>query len=270
VSSLPKHRWRPSRLIQASALAHAGAAAAAILQHGAWPWSLGIIVADHALLTLAGLLPRCDWLGPNWTRLPDLAAACGEIAITVDDGPDPTVTPAVLDLLDRQAAKASFFCIGEKVRLWPDLTREIVDRGHAVENHSLRHKHNFALLGPGSLTRELESAQETLTAITGVRPKFFRAPAGLRNPFLDPVLTRLDLRLASWTRRGFDTRVGDAEAVSAKLSRGLAGGDILLLHDGNAARTQSGNAVILEILPKLLDAIVAAGLRTVTLRSVIE
>ena len=95
---------------------------------------------------------------------------------------------------------------------------------------------------------------------------FFRAPAGLRNPFLDPVLARLGLTLASWSARGFDTRIGDAERVRQALLRGLQAGAILLLHDGNAARSPRGIPVILEVLPAVLEAAAAAGLRLVTLR----
>ena len=115
------------------------------------------------------------------------------------------------------------------------------------------------------MMRELQAAQATLGAITGRQPQFFRAPAGLRNPFLDPVLTRLGLRLASWTARGFDTRSGDAERVRNRLLRGLRAGAILLLHDGNAARTPGGTPVILEVLPPLLSAVRAAHLYPVTL-----
>ena len=101
--------------------------------------------------------------------------------------------------------------------------------------------------------------------VTGQRPSCFRAPAGLRNPFLEPVLHRLGLSLVSWTRRGFDTREGDAQRVLARLTRGLAAGDILLLHDGNAARTARGEPVLLEVLPLLLERLRADGLRAVTL-----
>ncbi|MGH8611832.1 MAG: polysaccharide deacetylase family protein [Gammaproteobacteria bacterium] len=270
MTTLADHlRWRAPPLTKASALLHAGAVAAMILRPETWPWSAGAVVADHALLTAAGLWPRCSLLGPNWKRLPPPAAARGEIAITIDDGPEPAITPAVLGLLDRHGVKASFFCIGERARRHPELCREIVDRGHAVENHSLHHRRDFALLGLRGLTREIEAAQETLAAITGVYPLFFRAPAGLRSPLLDPALFRLNLHLVSWTRRGFDTRDGDPGSVCAKLLHGLNKGDILLLHDGNAARTAGGDAVILEVLPRLLDAIAAARLRPVTLRSVI-
>jgi len=267
MDTLSKPRWQPSRFIKASALLHAGAVAATALHPAAWPWCLDAIAADQALLVAAGMLPRCAWLGPNWNRLPSPSEARGEIAITLDDGPDPSVTPAILDLLDQYGAKASFFCIAQRALRYPELAREIVVRGHAVENHTLRHCYHFAFFGPDGLFRELHAASEALAETTGVRPTFFRAPAGLRSPLLDPVLSRLDLRLASWTRRGFDTRDGNPDVVLAKLLRGLAAGDILLLHDGNSAKTVRGNAVVLEVLPRLLDAIAACGLHPVTLRS---
>lgn len=259
-------RWRPTLLIRASIVLHLLALVAVIAEPGQWRWTLGAVLANHALLTLAGLWPRCHWLGPNWTRLPAAAADRHEIALTIDDGPDPVVTPQVLDMLDRYAAKASFFCIGEKAARYPDLCREIVQRGHAVENHSQHHRHHFALMGRTGLMRELQAAQDTFTAITGQRPLFFRAPAGLRNPFLDPVLASLGLRLASWSARGFDTRTGCAERVKNRLLHGLRAGAILLLHDGNAARTPGGIPVILDVLPAVLTAAHAADLRFVTLR----
>ena len=208
-------RWRPTLLIRMSIALHLLALIGVIAEPAQWRWALGAVLADHALLALLGLWPRSRWLGPNWTRLPAASTARNEIALTIDDGPDPVVTPQVLDMLDRHAAQATFFCIGEKAARYPDLCREIVRRGHAVENHSQHHRHYFALLGRSGITRELQTAQDTLTAITGQRPLFFRAPAGLRNPFLDPVLARLGLRLASWSARGFDTRIGDAERVKA-------------------------------------------------------
>ena len=238
-----------------------------VWQPALWRWAVAALVLNHAVLTLAGLLPRCALLGSNWTRLPAAAAARGEVALTIDDGPDPLVTPLVLDLLDRYAARATFFCIGAQAAKHPDLCREIVRRGHAIENHSQLHRHNFSLLGTGKLQRELQAAQDTLGGLCGAPPRFFRAPAGLRNLFLDPVLQRMGLQLASWTRRGFDTRNGDPAAVARTLIRGLRAGDILLLHDRHAAVTPQGVPVILEVLPLLLTAIGAADLKTVTLRS---
>ena len=263
---MPDTCWRPTPLIRVTLVLHALALLAVIVEPGQWRWALGAVLANHALLTLLGLWPRSHWLGPNWTRLPAAATARNEIALTIDDGPDPIVTPQVLDMLDRYAIQATFFCVGEKAARYPDLCREIVRRGHAVENHSQHHRHHFSLMGSSGITRELQAAQDTLTTITGQRPLFFRAPAGLRNPFLDPVLTRLGLRLASWSARGFDTRINDVERVKNKLLRGLRAGAILLVHDGNAARTSDGVPVILAVLPAVVAAAAAANLRFVTLR----
>jgi peptidoglycan/xylan/chitin deacetylase (PgdA/CDA1 family) len=99
---------------------------------------------------------------------------------------------------------------------------------------------------------------------------FFRAPAGLRNPFLDPVLARLGLTLASWSARGFDTRIGDAERVRNALLRGLRSGAILLLHDGNAAQSPRGIPVILDVLPAVLESAAAVGLHFVRLRDALS
>ena len=243
---------------------HGGALATVLARPAEWPWALGAVVANHALLATAGLWPRSRLLGPNWTRLP-AAAGPRQVAITIDDGPDPEITPRVLAQLAQYRAPATFFCIGERVGQHPQLARAIAEQGHAVENHSQHHLNHFSLLGPRGLLREIEGAQELITAATGRRPQFFRAPAGLRSPLLGPLLQRLGLQLASWTRRGFDTVHWNAGTVYARLIRDLGAGDILLLHDGHAARTRRGVPVILEVLPRLLDAVWDAGLEPVTL-----
>jgi peptidoglycan/xylan/chitin deacetylase (PgdA/CDA1 family) len=260
-------RWVPSPLLCASAGLHAAAAAVTIVRPGFWPFTLGAVAVNQLLLAGVGLWPRSQLLGPNWTRLPAHSAGRGAVAITIDDGPDPEVTPRVLSLLDDCGARATFFCVGERVERHAELAREVVHRGHTIENHSYRHLHSFSLLGPRGMLAEISRAQECITRVTGSKPCFFRAPAGLRNPFLEPVLVRLQLRLASWTRRGFDTVNGNPEAVFNRLSRALTGGDILLLHDGNCARMRGGGAVILEVLPRLLATLDSLGLAPVTLRS---
>jgi peptidoglycan/xylan/chitin deacetylase (PgdA/CDA1 family) len=261
--------WRPTPALLASIGLHAGALGALALASSQWPAVAGVLLANHAVLTAAGLWPRSTLLGPNLVRLPAAAAGLGEVAITIDDGPDPAVTPGVLELLEAHGAKASFFCIGEQARTYPELCREIVRRGHAVENHSQRHSPGFSFLGVRGFESEIAAAQATLTEITGQAPRFFRAPAGLRNPLLEPALARLGLQLASWTRRGFDTVTDDADRVARRLLRGLRAGDVLLLHDGHAARTPAGTPVALEVLPRVLGAIARAGLRPVTLRQAI-
>jgi peptidoglycan/xylan/chitin deacetylase (PgdA/CDA1 family) len=257
--------WPRPPLVDASIAVHAAAAGVAVIHPPAAGWAVAAVLANHALLTGAGLWPRSRLLGPNWTTLPRSAADAGQVALTIDDGPDPQVTPRVLDVLEAAGAHASFFCIGERARRHPAIVREIVARGHDVQNHTEHHLHHFSLLGSRGLEREIATAQATLADLTGRRPHCLRAPAGLRNPLLDPVLHRLGLHLVSWTRRGFDTREPEVRRVRQRLLRGLAAGDILLLHDGHARRGVDDRPHVLAVLPDLLAACAARGLVTVTL-----
>lgn len=241
---------------------HAAALGWAIAQPGMAPWALAGVALNHLAIAGAGLWPRSRWLGPNITRLPGTSPV---LALTIDDGPDPDVTPMVLDALDRLGMRATFFCIARQAERHPALVRQIVERGHDIQNHSLVHPHAFSLYGPAALRREIGQAQEVLASLSGRRPTCFRPPAGLRNPFLDPVLHGLGLHLVSWTRRGFDTREPSATRVLRRLVHKLAGGDILLLHDGHAARNAQGRPVILDVLPALAGQAAERGLRWVGL-----
>ena len=157
------------------------------------------------------------------------------------------------------------FCIGQKARKYPKLCCEIVTRGHSIENHSNNHKWNFAFSGYSRFFREIVETQEIIADITGQTPRFFRAPFGIRNPMLEPVLAELGLQLTSWTRRGFDTREIRPDKVFDRLTKGLDDGDILLLHDGNSAYDNNGYAVVLSVLPNLLSYLSELGFRSISL-----
>lgn len=254
--------YRPTPLLLGSIALHAAGAAAVAADPRRWRTVAGLLVANHVALAAVSLWPRSQALGPNLLRLPAEPAGRGEVSLTFDDGPDPRVTPRVLDLLDRAGMKATFFVIGRHVRACPEIAAEIARRGHRVENHTDTHPHLFACYPAGLLRREVERAQDAVEAATGRRPRLFRAPAGLRNPLLDWVLHRAGLRLVAWTRRGFDAVDKNPAAVARRLLQGLAPGDVLLLHDGRASG-RGGNPAVLEALPRVLDALAARDLRSV-------
>jgi peptidoglycan/xylan/chitin deacetylase (PgdA/CDA1 family) len=256
---VPEPRRLPlTPLVSVSLGLHGLAFASLLALPSRWPWTLGFLAANHLVLTLAGLIPRLALLGENLRSLPSRRKP--RIALTFDDGPDPAVTPQVLDRLERHGARASFFCIGESVRRHPALAREIVARGHRIENHSDHHSKAFSLFGPHRQRSEIERAQATIRDLVGRAPTLFRAPAGLRNVFLDPILRREGLRLVSWTRRGFDTVSHEPRKIAAKLTRGLGAGDILLLHDGDPARGADGVPVALPALDLVLAEMERRGL----------
>jgi peptidoglycan/xylan/chitin deacetylase (PgdA/CDA1 family) len=255
-------RYRPPALLLGSIGLHAAGALALAAAPRHWRTVAGLFVANHVVLAAASLWPKSRLVGENLLRLPESAESRGEVALTFDDGPDPEVTPRVLDLLDAARARATFFCIGRSVEAHPNLAAEIARRGHRIENHTHTHPNLFACYPAPALRREVERAQRAIERAAGRRPRLFRAPAGLRNPLLDWVLHRTGLRLVSWTRRGFDSLGHEPATIARRLIDGLAPGDILLLHDGSAIR-EGGNPRVLEVLPRILDALAAQGLKSV-------
>ena len=256
---------RPSGFLIGSAAAHAAAAVALAAAPGWWPWLVAGLVADHALIAAAGLVPTCRLLGPNLRRLDADAAARGEVALTFDDGPDPEVTPRVLELLEHAAARATFFPVGRRAAEHPDLVRAAAAPGHRIGNHTWDHPAGFWFLPPAGLARQIDRAQEVLADLGGVPPRWFRAPAGIRSPWLEPQLARRGMGLVSWSRRGYDTVSRDPDRVAARLLGGIEAGDVLLLHDVSTSRTGTGQPVVLEVLPRVLDALADRGLRSVSL-----
>lgn len=177
---------------------------------------------------LAGTLnPSSRLFGPVQTEI-------GEgVWLTLDDGPDPVDTPAILDLLDRHGAKATFFVIGRKAEKYPDLIREIHRRGHQIGNHSWSHpRARFWCLGPLATLREIVKCQRVIEGILGQAPVVFRAPVGHYNFFVHPVLKQEGLKLVGWSSRGFDGVASPLAEVLRKIRRTAGEGGIILAHEG--------------------------------------
>lgn len=258
-------RWRAPPAIRASVVLHGAALAGIALAPAHWPWAVGTIAANHLLLAGAGFAPRSTLIGDTVWRLPRDAAARGELALTFDDGPDTELTPRVLDALAAAGARATFFCVGERVLRDAALARRIVDAGHEIGNHSHRHSTAFAWSGPRTLAREVDDAQRAIADATGIVPRLFRAPFGIRTPLLDPVLAARGLRHVTWSARGFDTVAAGAGRVLSRLETGLRPGAVLLLHDGRATGVRAGVPAswAADVLPMLLEAMTARGLKSV-------
>src|SRR5882762_3676441 len=166
-----------SPLLKGLLTLHVLLALAFVLWPAHWVAWMVSFVTMHVLVGVLVLQPRNPFFGPNMTRLPASSCQRNEVAITFDDGPDALVTPQILDLLDRFDAKVSFFVIGNRLQNHPDLARDIVRRGHSLENHSSHHFVFLSLFGAGSLRREIEAAQSA-----GKRRAFSVHLAGFSRP----------------------------------------------------------------------------------------
>jgi peptidoglycan/xylan/chitin deacetylase (PgdA/CDA1 family) len=226
---------------------------------GMWLTAGGVCGAS-GIFAWGAVAPGSQLFGPTIRRTGDGAT----MALTFDDGPNPAITPGLLDLLERYGAKATFFLIGERVRAFPVLAREIAGRGHSIGNHTETHR-ALTFLSARKIAEELARCDEAIESATGGRPRGMRPPWGFRGPQLRSVLRgRDDERVVMWSVAANDWKVQPAERVIERLRR-AGGGDIVLMHDGDH-RVPEGDrrhtvAALEYWLPRWKD----AGLRFVTL-----
>jgi peptidoglycan/xylan/chitin deacetylase (PgdA/CDA1 family) len=223
--------------------------ALAVWSRYGWQVGLPFMVATHLPFWWGVLWPKSGLYSPVLVRLPTTQRCAW---LTIDDGPS-VDTPAVLDLLDAHAAKATFFVVGERARARPDLVREIVRRGHTLGNHSATHPAGrFWALGPRRMDDEITHAQRILQDITGSAPRWFRAVVGFANPFVSAPLRRHGLARVAWNARGFDAVIAEPHKVLALIERQLRPGAIVLLHEGAAhGRNVETLALVLQRLQAL-------------------
>lgn len=228
------------------------------------PAMIGIpaaVAAAGAVTAVGGALPRSQLFG----RTIRYTGAARKLAITFDDGPNPGITPKLLDLLDRHQARATFFMIGRFVRACPELAKEVHARGHLVANHTEMHP-NLMWVSPGGVRDEMERCQDALQRAMGSPAKYFRPPFGFRNPWVVGTARGLGMETVMWTLIPGDWRGKPADwlvermkpiAKHARQIRGRTGGDVLCLHDGghrelNADRTDT-LAALEHWLPRWRD-----------------
>jgi peptidoglycan-N-acetylglucosamine deacetylase len=241
------------------------------------PWLIGMPTAATvagAVAAFGAVYPRSQMFGATICR----TAARSQLAITFDDGPNPAITPKLLDLLDRYEAKATFFVIGRFVRECVGLTREIADRGHLLANHTETHP-NLFWLRPSAVRQELQRCQDALTEATGSGARYFRPPYGFRNPWVVSTARALGMETVMWTLIPGDWRARSGEWLATRMrpiAQRVEGparqttGDVLCLHDG-AHRALGGDRTrTLEALEYWLPRWRDLGLKFVTISEAVS
>jgi peptidoglycan/xylan/chitin deacetylase (PgdA/CDA1 family) len=192
-----------------------------------------------------------------------LAGASG-VALTFDDGPHPEGTPRVLEVLAGAGATATFFLVGEQVERRPALAAEIVSAGHAVALHGHRHR-NLLRVPPRALADDLRRGSAILAAATGRTPTLYRPPYGIFSPAGLAYARRRGWRPLLWSRWGRDWAARATPGSIARLvTRDLAAGDVLLLHDADYYSVEGSWRQTVAALPRVLEEIGVRGLATVT------
>jgi len=218
-------------------------------------WSM----VSAAAFLIPTLTRNASWWGPV---IKTFTTSKKEVWLTLDDGPDAEETPRILDVLHAFQARATFFCIGQRVVERPELVRAMIEAGHDVQNHTFSHPaFSFWAATPRRVREEMWRGSEVLRAVTGRIPTLFRAPAGLANAFVHEVATCMKLRMVGWSVGGHDGISHDPNRVLRRILRRVQSGDIILLHENRLLGMPVGQRA--KTLEKLLMGFEQCQLRTI-------
>jgi peptidoglycan-N-acetylglucosamine deacetylase len=209
--------------------------------------AVGLYTAGTLIMLYLLFHPRNQWLVANRSQVDCHDGPC--VALTFDDGPSPSDTPKLLDILRDKKVTATFFVIGERAEQHPEIVRRACAEGHLVANHTWSHPSLFCFLTPARLQTEIQRAEESIQRICGYRPRYFRSPVGLRHLLLGPYLRNAGLEYISWRIRTFDTFGSKSEVLAGRILNHVVPGDIILLHD----RLSGGAQGMLDALPGVID-----------------
>lgn len=200
----------------------------AVMLFMVWPYfSIIPLVLFLVLCIAAPFFPHFSFFLPIISK-----ARKGEkgIALTFDDGPDPSSTPVILDLLALYNLKATFFVVGTRAAKYPELIRDILDQGHTIGNHSWDHDYFLMLRSIERLQENIHKTQEILKE-SGIHTRVFRPPMGITGSRLSSALREENLVAVNYSCRALDRGNRNINNLAAKILRKLEPGGIIMLHD---------------------------------------
>ncbi len=223
------HLWLVVAATAAGGVALAGARTAAGRPLHSAPTlaAAGVGLAAGGLMVYEWLSPRSWLYGPVFWRFRTEERI---IALTFDDGPCHPYTNQLMEILDREGIRATFFMPGHNVRREPSLAAEVASQ-HAVGNHTFTHPRLTWSRTP-RVREELERGQEAIQGATGTLPTIFRVPHGWYGPQVISTAAELGLRCVGWSVMAWDWNRPPADKIQHRILRGARPGGVTLLHDG--------------------------------------
>ena len=188
------------------------------------------------------------------------------VALTFDDGPNGKYTQQVIDILDREGVKATFFLIGKNVETYPEIAKEIAVHGHAIGNHSYTHPWLLPLEKKKSILQEVDKAEAAIYKATGESPRLFRPPHGLRSFWMDDIIRREGYTIFTWDDMTKDYLQGTCEKkIARRILSNIHPGSIIVLHDGVNLEHGINRENMIEALPEIIRELKKEGYEFVTL-----
>lgn len=192
------------------------------------------------------------------------------IALTFDDGPNGQATLQVLDILKQNGVRATFFVVGDNVRYYPEIARQISAEGHEIENHSLHHQRYMTFRDEKKIQKELLAANQIIYEVTGQRPTFFRPPYGFRTPWAIKAARKAGFTIVTWNDLTSDYRRIRSGSIHSKIISQARPGAIINLHDGLATKHGANRDELLKALPIIIKSLKSQGYQLVTINQMIS
>ncbi len=194
----------------------------------------------------------------------------GLFALTFDDGPDPRHTLEISRMLSQRGHQATFFVLARAVRAHPTTAASVVGDGHELACHGDDHR-LLAFSSLREIRRQISVAEDAVAEATGSSlTPLFRAPHGVRSPWLAHVVRRAGYEMCAWDGAVFDTAEPGIDVVVSRVESQLRPGAIVLLHDGDGSGRMASRRQTVDALPAILDAAECQGLRSVGLRVLLD
>ena len=226
-------------------------------------------LCDEGVLAVNGF----DQLKQTHAMLGGVPAG-NKVALTIDDGPHPLITPLVLDILRREKVKATFFVVGEKAEEFPGLIREIVREGHEVANHTYSHQ-RFSTLTPEEIYAQIRGCNKIIGQLTGETVRFIRPPGGDYTPTSLQITAQMGMVNVFWTHNTGDWTSPNPGAIAFQATQSISSGDIILMHQGSLTSARAIPLIIQKIRARgltpgcLSDIVVPNAVHTGTISEII-
>jgi peptidoglycan/xylan/chitin deacetylase (PgdA/CDA1 family) len=173
------------------------------------------------------------------------------IHLTFDDGPHPTATPAILNILRERDIRATFFFLGQNVQQYPDIARQIATEGHDIGNHSYSHT-NLFFKDEAFIRKEIIQTEEILESNVGKRTRYFRPPYGYFNITILNVLKEIGSTCVLWGIDSKDYKLNIKFEIERRVLPYTSNGSVLLFHD-NKDTAQKLHTYLPNLLDTLLE-----------------
>jgi peptidoglycan/xylan/chitin deacetylase (PgdA/CDA1 family) len=173
------------------------------------------------------------------------------LALTFDDGPNPTITPQVLEILNRYNIQAIFFCIGKNIAGNETLVQQSIAEGHLIGNHTYSHSSFFPLLSVSKMKADIQKCEDLISGISHQKElSLFRPPFGVTNPNVRKAVIGTGYQIIGWNIRSLDTVKSSADQVIRRVTKKIKPGSIILFHDSMVHCPEILEAVIKYALEK--------------------